>query len=74
MVPMKPIGYGQLNKLNMKWDVCAVRLPHLFCAHHILPNLKRPRPQEPIVDRLPEVAAEAKEILREPMERQTGGT
>jgi len=40
------------------------------CTHRFLPNLKRLRSSYSIIDRLHEVAAEAKEILRESMPRQ----
>jgi hypothetical protein len=37
----------------------------ISCADYVLPNLERLSPQEPIVDRLQEVTAEAKQILSE---------
>ena len=41
-----------------------------LCTHRVLPNLKRLSTQQTIIDRLQEVAAQAKEILREPMKRE----
>ena len=41
-----------------------------LCAHRVLPNLKRLSTQNPIVDRLQQVAAETKEILCESVQCQ----
>ncbi len=41
--------------------------PSCLCAHHFLPDLKSLGAQQTVIDRLHEVAAEAKEILCESM-------
>jgi len=43
---------------------------HLSCTHDVLPNLERLGTQNPIVDRLHQVTAKAKEILGKSMERE----
>jgi len=48
----------------------AERWNYPLCTHRFLPNLKRLSTQNPIVDRLHQVAAKAKQIMREPMKRQ----
>jgi len=45
-------------------------LQSVSCTHRFLPNLKRLSLQQTVIDRLQEVAAQAKEILREPMKRE----
>jgi hypothetical protein len=42
-------------------------LQSVSCAHHFLPNLKGLSTQNPIVDRLHQVAAKTEEMLREPV-------
>ena len=47
------------------------RIPVLrLSTHRFLPDLKRLCAPQPVVDRLHEVAAQAKEILRETMQGQ----
>jgi len=48
----------------------AERWHYPLCTHRFLPNLKRLSPQQTVMDRLQEVAAQAKEILRAPMKRE----
>jgi len=62
--------YCQLSGMRPKWSHFAESWRHSLCACDLLPNLKRLSPQQTIIDRLQEVAAQAKEILREPMKRE----
>jgi len=48
----------------------AERWHYPLCAHRFLPHLKGLSSQNPIVDRLHQVAAKAKQIMREPVKRQ----
>jgi len=48
----------------------AERWNYPLCTHRFLPNLKGLGPQNPIVDRLHQVATKAKQIMREPMKHQ----
>ncbi len=63
-------GYCQLNMLQAKGNGFTERCHHPSCTHRFLPNLERLGAQNPIVNRLHEVAAKAKEILSESMQRQ----
>ncbi len=65
-----PLRYCQLKVLRPKWDALAERWHCLLHAYRFLPNLERLSTEEPIVDRLHEVAAETKEILCEAVKRE----
>ncbi len=54
----------------MKDGGFAERYPRLLSAYRFLPNLKRLSPQHAIINRLHEMAAEAKHILGESVERE----
>jgi hypothetical protein len=60
--------YCQFNVLHRKRDIFAKRWHHFLCTCHVLPNLEHLRTQEPIVDRLHQVAAKSKQVLRQAME------
>ena len=65
-----PQRYCQLNVLLPKWDVLVERWHRLLRAYRFLPYLKRVGPQNSIINRLHEMAAEAKQVLRVSMESQ----
>ena len=54
----------------MKDDGFAERYPRLLHVYRFLPNLKRPGMQNPIINRLHEMATQAKHILGESVERE----
>ena len=54
----------------MKDDGFAKRYPRLLRTYRFLPNLKRLGPHNAIMNRLPELVAEAKHILGECVERE----
>jgi hypothetical protein len=54
--------------MNPKWSAFAPPPGTSSCTHDVLPNLKRPGTQNPIVDRLHQVAAKSKQVLRQSME------
>jgi len=70
MRPHLPHGYCQLNMLQAKGNGFTERCHHPSCTHRFLPNLKGLGAQQSIMDRPHQMAAKAKEILREPMQCQ----
>jgi len=51
--------------MRPKWSHFAESWRHSLCARDLLPNLKHLSTQQTIIDRLYQVAANTKEILRE---------
>ena len=63
-------GYCQLSAMRSNGDAFATSWRHALCARDLLPNLKRLSTQPTIMDRLYQVAANTKEILRESVPRE----
>ena len=63
-----PGGYCQLNGTRPKWSCYTESWLHPSSTHDVLPHRKRPRSQNPIIDRLHQVAAKTKQVLRQSME------